>query len=184
MVLLTTVLLIFLFYPAETNHLQNTSLTVLPSKNTPSAGAWACKSTDHNQSGGRQIWHLLRASLYFIELSCLVAYLMRMSPFTCDFTLQMLFCWDCQLQIACGDTSSMQRINIYNIIAHSCYCHNCKQLIKRMYLLCLRVIHSSNIFFNFQAYWLYGAFGIISLYHHCLLCHHLNKKQVIYLHIY
>lgn len=153
------------------------------SKKWPSTGAQACKSRDHNQSRGRQIWHLLRASLYFIELSCLVAYLMRMSPLYADFALQMLFCWDCQLQIACGNTSSMQQINTYTIIAYPCYCHDCKQLIKGMYLLCLTVTHSSHIFSTFKSIDFLEHLASFHLTSVVLLCHHLNRSHAVCLHM-
>lgn len=121
---------------------------------------------------------MLRASLYFIELSCLVAYLMRISPLYADFALQMLFCWDCQLQIACGNTSSMQQINTYTIIAYPCYCHDCKQLIKGMYLLCLTVIHSSHIFSTFKPIDFMECLASFHLIIIILLCHHLNKVML------
>lgn len=107
---------------------------------------------------------------------------MRTSPLYADFALQMLFCWDCQLQIACGNTSSMQQINTYTIIAYPCYCHDCKQLIKGMYLLCLRVIHSSHIFSTFKPIDFMEHLASF----HCtvivLLCHHLKKRCAVYLH--
>lgn len=107
----------YLLYFAEPNYLQNISYADTIKK-VPHTGAQTCKSADGNQSRCRQIWHLLRASLYFIELSCLVAYLMRMSPFICWFHITNVVL----LQIACGNISSMQQKSIYNIIAHPCYC--------------------------------------------------------------
>lgn len=108
---------------------------------------------------------------------------MRISPLYADFALQMLFCWDCQLQIACGNTSSMQQINTYTIIAYPCYCHDCKQLIKGMYLLCLTVIHSSHIFSTFKPIDFMECLASFHLSIIILLCHHLNKSHAVYLHM-
>lgn len=149
-VLLVCPLLSSWLYPAEPNLLQNMNLRAIPSENDPvQVHKHVRVQIIISQEADRSdiCW-----KHRYILLSChaLLHTWWGWAPLYADFTLQMLFCWDCQLQIACGNTSSMQQINIYNIIAHPCYCHNCKQLIKGMYLLCLRVIHSSNIFSVFK----------------------------------
>lgn len=112
----------------------------------PHTGAQACKSADDNQSRSRQIWHFLRAVpiFYWVVMPCCI--LNEDEPFICGFHITNVVL----LQITCGNTSSTPLVNIYNIIAHPCYCHNCKQLIKECIYCALESFTSNNIFSIFK----------------------------------
>lgn len=103
----------------------------------PHTGAQACKSADDNQSRSRQIWHFLRAVpiFYWVVMpSCILnedePLYMRISHYKCCFSANNL--WQYIFHTA---SKHIQHYSTPMLLSQL------QTTNKRMYLLCLGVIH-------------------------------------------